>query len=82
MKNIDIKSVIIGVLGTALVFACTDSSNQSSPMPSLVNEAKASTGLYDWDNGQVWDVKKVGCKRSWGASLPEGRKAPRWNTYL
>ena len=58
MKNIDPKSLIIGVLATALVFACTDSSNQTTTgSPSLVSEAKAATGKEDrgkWDNEQEW----------------------------
>ena len=54
MKNIDPKSLIIGVLATALVFACTDSGNQSST-PSLVNKANAATGVNDkWDDKQEW----------------------------
>ena len=53
MKNIDPKSLIIGVLATALVFACTDSGNQ----PSLINNANAATGVNDkWDNKQEWEV--------------------------
>ena len=60
MKNTDPKSLIIGVLATALVFACTDSSKPSSIIP----EAKASTGVNDkWDNEQVWDAKKVSFSR-------------------
>jgi len=56
MKNIDPKSLIIGVLATALVFACTDSGNQ----PSLVNNANAATGVNDkWDDKQEWEVTFV-----------------------
>jgi hypothetical protein len=38
MKNIDPKSVLIGVLATALVIACTDSNESISIIP----EAKAA----------------------------------------
>ena len=57
MKNIDPKSLIIGVLATALVFACTDSNKKNSASPSLVTEAKAATSKDDrgkWDNEQEW----------------------------
>ena len=69
MKNIDPKSLIIGVLATALVFACTDSNKKNSASPSLVTEAKAATSKDDrgkWDNEQEWlrtrytNLKKVG----------------------
>jgi hypothetical protein len=59
MKNIDPKSLIIGVLATALVFACTDSNKKNSASPSLVSEAKAATSKDDrgkWDNAQEWLV--------------------------
>ena len=58
MKNIDPKSLIIGVLATALVFACTDSNKKNSASPSLVTEAKAATSKDDrgkWDNEQQWE---------------------------
>jgi hypothetical protein len=59
MKNIDPKSLIIGVLATALVFACTDSNKKNSASPSLVTEAKAATGVNDkWDDGQEWIFAK------------------------
>ena len=60
MKNIDPKSLIIGVLATALVFACTDSNKKNSASPSLVSEAKAATSKDDrgkWDNEQQWVVR-------------------------
>jgi hypothetical protein len=59
MKNIDPKSLIIGVLATALVFACTDSNKKNSASLSLVTEAKAATSKDDrgkWDNEQEWEV--------------------------
>ena len=59
MKDIDPKSLIIGVLATALVFACTDSNKKNSASPSLVTEAKAATGKEDrgkWDNEQEWEI--------------------------
>ena len=53
MKNIDPKSVLIGVLATALVIACTDSSKPTSIIP----EAKAAAGVNDkWDDKQEWVV--------------------------
>ncbi len=53
MKNIDPKSVLIGVLATALVIACTDSSQPTSIIP----EAKAAAGVGDkWDDKQEWEV--------------------------
>ena len=39
MKNIDVKSLLIGVLATALLFACADADKAS---PSIVSEAKAA----------------------------------------
>ena len=57
MKDIDPKSLIIGVLATALVFACTDSNKKNSNSSSLVSEAKAATGPTDkWDNQQEWII--------------------------
>jgi hypothetical protein len=41
MKNIDIKSILIGVLAGALLFACADTDKTS---PSIVSEAKAQEG--------------------------------------
>ena len=40
MKNIDVKSLLIGILATALLFACADADKTS---PSIVSEAKATT---------------------------------------
>ena len=61
MKEIDPKSLIIGVLATALVFACTDSNNnqKAGGVPSLVTEAHAATSKDDrgkWDKEQEWEV--------------------------
>ena len=39
MKNINIKSLLIGVLATVLLFACADADKTS---PSIVSEAKAA----------------------------------------
>ena len=44
MKTIDIKSLLIGVLATALLFACADADKTS---PSIVSEAKAATSQPD-----------------------------------
>ena len=52
MKNIDVKSLLIGILATALLFACADADKAS---PSIVSEAKAATGVNDkWDDKQEW----------------------------
>ena len=54
MKTIDVKSLLIGILATALLFACADADKTS---PSIVSEAKAATGKEDrgkWDNEQEW----------------------------
>jgi len=52
MKNIDVKSLLIGILATALLFACADADKTS---PSIVSEAKAATGVNDkWDDNQEW----------------------------
>ena len=62
MKEIDPKSLIIGVLATALVFACTDSNNNNQKaggVPSLVTEAHAATSEDDrgkWDKTQRWQI--------------------------
>ena len=61
MKEIDPKSLIIGVLATALVFACTDSNNnqKAGGVPSLVTEAHAATSKADrgmWDDEQEWET--------------------------
>jgi|TARA_B100000959_G_scaffold281527_2_gene345783 hypothetical protein len=57
MKNIDPKSLIIGVLATVFVFACTDSNNKNSAPSSLIPEAKAATGRGDrWDDGVEWMI--------------------------
>jgi hypothetical protein len=54
MKNIDVKSLLIGILATALLFACADADKAS---PSIVSEAKAATGVNDkWDDNQLWEV--------------------------
>ena len=52
MKNIDPKSVLIGVLATALVIACTDSSKPTS----IIHEAKAAVAgdSGKWDDKQEW----------------------------
>ena len=55
MKDLDPKSLIIGILATALLFACADT---DKTLPSLVSEAKAATGVNDkWDDKQEWTVK-------------------------
>ena len=41
MKNIDVKSLLIGILATALLFACADADKTS---PSIVSEAEAALG--------------------------------------
>ena len=41
MKNINIKSLLIGVLATVLLFACADADKTS---PSIVSEAEAALG--------------------------------------
>jgi len=65
MKNIDIKSLLIGVLATALLFACADA---DKTLPSIVSEAKAATGVNDkWDVNQEW--RSVG-----GGTVHEGPK--------
>ena len=52
MKHIDVKSLLIGILATALLFACADADKTS---PSIVSEAKAATGVNDkWDDKQEW----------------------------
>lgn len=62
MKEIDPKSLIIGVLATALVFACTDSNNnnqKAGAVPSLVTEAHAATSKDErgkWDDEQQWEI--------------------------
>ena len=54
MKDLDPKSLIIGILATALLFACADT---DKTLPSLVSEAKAATGVNDkWDDKQQWEV--------------------------
>ena len=63
MKEIDPKSLIIGVLATALVFACTDSNNnqKAGGVPSLVTEAHAATSKDDrgkWDDDQKWQISR------------------------
>ena len=57
MKNIDVKSLLIGILATALLFACADADKTS---PSIVSEAKAATGVNDkWDDKQEWLISEV-----------------------
>ena len=72
MKNIDVKSLLIGTLATALLFACADADKTS---PSIVSEAKAATGVLDkWAPAQQWEVQSVG--RDHGGAgkwlMPEG----------
>ncbi len=72
MKNIDPKSVLIGVLATALVIACTDSSKPTSIIP----EAKAATSKEDrgtWDDEQKWKVVRGG-KANIGLQEQDGPK--------
>ena len=57
MKNIDVKSLLIGVLATALLFACADA---DKALPSIVSEAKAATGVNDkWDDKQQWETGTI-----------------------
>ena len=56
MKDLDPKSLLIGVLATALLFACADADKTS---PSIVSEAKAATSPTDkWDVNQRWVVTR------------------------
>ena len=57
MKNIDVKSLLIGVLATALLFACADADKTS---PSIVSEAKAAISPKEkWDYKQTWTVERL-----------------------
>ena len=44
MKNIDVKSLMIGMLAMVLLFACAYAYNTS---PSIVSEAKAAIGAKE-----------------------------------
>ena len=70
MKKIDPKSVLIGVLATALVIACTDSSKPTS----IISEAKAETGVNDkWDMNQEWEFTRDSKYFMKGGDIIEGR---------
>ena len=79
MKEIDPKSLIIGVLATALVFACTDSNNSNNNqkaggVPSLVTEAHAATSEDDrgkWDDEQQWEFASSATLRNVGVVKEE-----------
>ena len=70
MKDLDPKSLIIGILATALLFACADT---DKTLPSLVSEAKAATSPTDkWDVNQEWEVKWI---------LQKGEKRIGWEPF-
>ena len=57
MKDLDPKSLLIGVLATALLFACADADKTS---PSIVSEAKAAAAAVGGTSGKKTKVHTRG----------------------